>query len=285
MISADHCYQNRNRLAAAVLGGSPIGDLPYRHAISQLRGFPASDEGIHLAFDDSDIAHFAAAQGVFPELRSEQPTGQQDQELLRQLYVDACNLIEQEAPDLFRLYELVTTDLVFVRSTRIGGGSGSHLPGLIGVSPAPTWDAFELAKCLVHEATHLSTFLCDMIFRLYVEPTAALDREECLVLSAVRVGERRPLDKALHSALVAVPIMYLENALGKSDLQEEFLPSLQDCTNGLLDHMQFFTPYGQAVVEDLASFVRTLDYESVSYSLRAPDEECVRLRQLSPSDR
>lgn len=203
------------------------------------------------------------------------PLANQDRPKLKALYGEACALISDASRELYELCELVTTDVVFVQSTRIGGGSGSHLPGIIGVSPGRDWTSFDLAKCVVHEATHLSTFLCDMLFGLYLEPSSALDRDERRVLSAVRVGEHRPLDKALHSALVAVPTMYLEHLLGRSELLEMFLPSLRDCTDGLLERLPFFTPYGQAVVRDLARFVETLDFDGVRSSLRMKDAECI----------
>lgn len=277
VLSIDHCRTNCSRLVAATgveRTGSPLQQ--YRRAVAQLRRFPAPDDGIRVSFGDSDIATFCVAQGVYPELADSSPP-EQDQAALTQLYEDACEVIRGASPELMELVNLITTDVVFVQSTRIGGGSGSHLPGLIGVSPGSAWDGLEMAKCLVHEATHLSTFLCDMLFGLYVEPASALERDECRVLSAVRVGEKRPLDKALHSALVAVPTMHLEQLVGQSEIQDQFLPSLRDCTAGLKERTAYFTPYGQAVVDDLAAFVETLDYQSVDTSLRMSDDDCLEV--------
>lgn len=277
VLSTDHCRENCGRLAAATGVEAPGSTASqYRRAVARLRRFPTPDDGIRVSFAGSEIAAFCVAQGVYPELADASPPDQ-DEAALVQLYEDARNLVQGASPELMELIDLITTDVVFVQSTRVGGGSGSHLPGLIGVSPGSAWDGLELAKCLVHEATHLSTFLCDMLFGLYVEPASALEREECRVLSAVRVGEKRPLDKALHSALVAVPTMYLEQLVGESAIRDEFLLSLRDCTAGLKERTEYFTPYGQAVVDDLANFVETLDYEGVADSLRMSDGECMEV--------
>jgi hypothetical protein len=235
---------------------------------------PVPEHGTATWFGDSAAARFAIEQGVFPELAGAEAVFQ-DRHALTALHSEARALIGEVSPPLDRLLRLVVTDVVFVSSTRIGGGSGSHLPGLIGVSPDPGWEPLDLAECLVHEATHLNTFICDMLYGLYLEPSSRLEREECRVLSAVRVGERRPLDKALHSALVAVPLMYLEHLLGKTLLVEQFSHSLRDCCDGLLDRQRFFSPYGQAVVLDLAAFVESFDYGSVDRSLGMSDEECL----------
>lgn len=233
-------------------------------------------------FGDSDIAEFAYRQGIFPEMVGAEHVDSEDRPRLKRLYVEAVGLIGESSPDLLRLYELVATEVVFAPSSRIGGGSGSHLPGLIGVSPDPAWTALELAECLIHEATHLNTFLCDMLHGIYLEPASSLDREECLALSAVKVGDRRPLDKALHSALVAVPVMYLEHLVGRSTVERKFGSSLRDCTRDLLERLRFFAPYGQAVVHDLAEFVDTLSYEGVANSLLISDSKCL-VRQASPA--
>jgi hypothetical protein len=113
-----------------------------------------------------------------------------------------------------------------------------------------------------------------MLFTLYTEPASELEREECRVLSAVRVGDMRPLDKALHSALVAVPTMYLEHLLGLDELEIQYFSSLVDCTTGLVERQRFFSGYGWQVVTDLASFVRTRDYAGVTRSLDWSDAMC-----------
>lgn len=277
VLSVPHCEENRRRLAQAVLGQvDPVDvDAGYRTAVTTLRRFPVASGGITVAFGDSEIAAFAYRQGIFPELVDDEQPAPQDEEHLRRLYSDAVELLAETSPELLRLFELITTEVVFAPSTRIGGGSGSHLPGLIGVSADPAWKALDLAECLVHEATHLNTFLCDMLHGMYTEPASALERDECRVLSAVKVGERRPLDKGLHSALVAVPLMYLEYLLGRSTIERKFGESLLDCSREVGERLRFFTPYGAAVVRDLAEFVETLDYSGVGNSLRMSDEDAL----------
>lgn len=279
VISTAHCRSNQNRLALAVLADTevPSDDAEaYREAVSRLRGYPTGrGSGISVEFDESSLASYAFKQGLFPEKQGEVVGRAQDQGRLNQLLRDGMSLVRASSPELYELISIVTTDIVFVDSSRIGGGSGSHLPGLIAITPGNAWEPLDIAKCLVHEATHLSTFLCDMVFGIFTEPADLLERQECRVLSAVRVGEMRPLDKALHSALVAVPVLYLEHLVGESQVHDEFMPSILACTEGLLTKSKFLTPYGRMVVEDLRTFVADLNYDAVLDSLRSSDQECL----------
>lgn len=280
VISVDHIRNNIQRLAESVLGNEMIiseqnFQSSYRKSISKLRGFAAPEKGIKISFNESFITQLAIEHGVFSEL-SKEGFREQDIKSTEELYYEAIELIKNTSPELYQLIELMVTDVLFVTSSRVGGGTGSHLPGLLCVSPDKAWEPIDLAECLIHETTHLSTFLCDMLFGLYTEPVDQLERDECRVLSAVRIGEFRPLDKALHSGLVAVPLLYFQNLLGIKTLAIEFSESVNECANGLLEKQRFFTEYGRLVVKDYSHFTKTLDYKYVEESLNWSDEFCLK---------
>ncbi len=280
VISVAHCKENMKRLADGVLpdaGGSRSIEASYRDAVSKLRGVEAGSESCRISFSDSEIAKLAFSHGVFLPSSDEASFSDDEKQALRDLTERSLAHIGEISPALLELVELITTDIVFVKSDRIGGGSGSHLPGVICVSVDQTWTEVDLAESITHEATHLTTFLSDMIFGHYTKPASQLEAEACRVLSAVRAGQRRPLDKALHSGLVAVPLMFMQSRDNSTELIEKFSTSLKQCSDGLLTKQQFFTPYGWSVVNDLARFSDGLDMSYVEDSLGWSDSKCQML--------
>jgi len=119
--------------------------------------------------------------------------------------------------------------------------------------------------------THLNLFVLDMVYRLYELPTTELAEHQHRVVSAVKVGELRPFDKAFHSAVVAVPLMYMQEARGETTLVDSFAASLVDCCKGLESKRNLFTPYGQTLLDELAEFARTLDFGLVSNAFTRED--------------
>jgi HEXXH motif-containing protein len=165
------------------------------------------------------------------------------------------------------MVDLLVTDIVVLSSERTGGGSASHIPGLVCMSPGPGWTTWDFAESLVHEALHLNLFVADMVYGLYTLPSAELTAERYRVLSAVKIGERRPLDKAFHAAVVAVPLMYMQHERGVSTLVDLYSASLRDAARGLAARREVFTPYGRMLVDELCDWARTLDFGRVAHAV------------------
>lgn len=276
-LSIEHLKANRRRLAGALDVDAADADAAYREAISNLRGFSAPSHGIAISFEDEAVAKTVRDTGLFDDIFVDVQTSTPAQRDTVLGLVDSAQAHAEGADPLLRaLIELTTTDIVVMPSEKSrGGGSGSHLPGVVVVSPGPSWKPSDMAETLVHEATHLNTFVCEMLHELYAEPLDVLARPEVRVLSAVRAGELRPLDKALHSALVAVPLMYMQDRTGVSTLAGLFTESLRECVEGLRQRDEFFTPYGREVVRELGVYADTLDSDLVHAGLRMSDEECL----------
>ncbi|EDP57875.1 HEXXH motif-containing putative peptide modification protein [Vibrio sp. AND4] len=272
-LSLSHANENIEKLSKAVLkeqfdASRPIKEM-YAKAVSTIRGMECS-ANISVQFHDTQIAKEAIRQGVFSEAADiDEKISLQSKEYrdhCLSLYEEALALINEKSTDLYNLVQAVTTDVVFVYSPRIGGGTGSHLPGVICISIGDDWTAMDVANTLIHEATHLNVFICDMVNKIFSKPASELDKDEYRVLSAVRVGDMRPLDKAIHSAFVTVPLLYFESLVGKDDMMQEFTNSLDDCVNGVVDKIDTFTPYGKQLVEDLDHFNRQRDFSLVEKS-------------------
>jgi hypothetical protein len=57
----------------------------------------------------------------------------------------------------------------------------------------------------------------------------------------VASGKLRPLNKAFHSAVVAVPLMYMQHLCDESTLIDQFTASLLEYSNGLMGKRERFT--------------------------------------------
>lgn len=271
-LSVDHIRGNQERLGRAVDADHP---RTYRQAIASLRGFPAEATGIRISFEDDDLARHIVSLGYFDDIFTGiRPSDDAARAEYSEQVDAALTLLSDADPYLRMVVERIVTDVVFMPADRVGGGSGSHLPGIVCVSPGEGWSPAAMAETLIHEAVHLNAFLGEMVNGTYKVPIARLAEPDARVLSAVRIGELRPLDKAFHSALVAVPLMYLQHLRGDSELVDLFTDSLGGCLAGLRQQRRFFTDYGWGMVGDLAAFAESMDYAAVERGLRATDAEC-----------
>lgn len=274
-VNVPHAYQSTARLVRALAGTAPVPatiGADYREAISTVRPFPAPHGQPSVTFDDGEWAQLLTRRGIFDNIfTGVQATTAAERRRWRGEVTDALEHLRKTHPELARIVDLLVTDIVVLNSRSKGGGSASHLPGLVVMSPGVMWTVDDYAETIVHEATHLLLFVLDMVYGLYTMPASRLDQPACYVVSAVKVGVPRPLDKALHSAVVAVPLMYMQHMRGETGLVDAFTASLRECCAGLRDKAEYFTPYGWGVVEELSDFADTLDYDRVRRSLVCGD--------------
>ncbi|WP_067484004.1 aKG-HExxH-type peptide beta-hydroxylase [Actinomadura hibisca] len=270
-VNVPHVYAATGRLVQA-LGGPPPTPATirsgYRNAITTVRPFPAPPAGeVSVSFEDGQWARLLTERHIFDNIFVGVESTEESERNRRSEYVySSLDYLHDNHPELARIVDLLVTDVVVLNAQSIGGGSASHLPGLVCMSPGPDWTLDDYAETAVHEATHLALFVMDMVYRLYRRPASALDTPECYVVSAVKAGVPRPLDKALHSAVVAVPLMYMQHARGETALVDAFAKSLLECATGLAAKEEFFTPYGVMVVRELLDFARSLDFGSVKHA-------------------
>lgn len=270
-LNLGHAFESTSRLANALIGVSPTVetiDHAYREAIARIRPFAPDPRGFTTTFEDGDWGEHLIENNVFEDIFVGITASEPAQRDIWCAHVQrAFGYIGEMNPDLGKLVELLVTDVVVLSSERTGGGSASHIPGLVCMSPGPKWQMIDFAESLVHEAIHLNLFVEDMVYGMYTLPTKELAAQQHRVLSAVKVGELRPLDKAFHSAVVAVPLMYMQHLRGESSLVDLFAISLRECAEGLISKRQLFTDYGQMLVDELHEFSHTLDFDYVERSI------------------
>lgn len=120
---------------------------------------------------------------------------------------------------LFSLFEFIIHTMFYHRSTKTGGGSLTSAPGQIWCSHKRNWSDRDIAEFLVHELVHNIVFLDERRYVHYLN-FDDIARPENYVKSAV-LNRVRPLDKVIHSLVVAHEILKYRAIYG-----EPFLPKV-----------------------------------------------------------
>jgi HEXXH motif-containing protein len=274
-MNVGHTYENVARLVRAVTGEAPgAAELPraYRATISRMRPMPAHEEGLSISHEDGGWATHCVKHGVFEHIfKGAGATDGPTREHWDTKVIEALALIEAISPELRHMVDLLVTDLVIVNTGADGGGSASHIPGVVVMSPGPEWGVLDYAMCLVHEAMHLNLFVGDAVYGTFTLPSSELELEQYRALSAVKIGQKRPLDKAFHAAIVTVPLMYMEQHQGKTSLVKLYTDSLREACFDLDKQRPHFTEYGRMLLDELIGFGETIDFASVDRSIRGEE--------------
>lgn len=117
----------------------------------------------------------------------------------------AYQKIEIRYPELALLLKLTFNTIFSLPSVEAGGGSASSTIGVLWANPRSTWSENDVIEFLVHELAHNLVFLDERRFSHYIDLNAAI-QEENWALSAI-LGRLRPIDKGLHSLIVATEVL------------------------------------------------------------------------------
>ncbi|MBV9023640.1 MAG: HEXXH motif domain-containing protein [Streptomycetaceae bacterium] len=273
MLNSGHLVTSVARLIRARGGKVPdLDNLPeaYRAMATGLRpmGLGVQSEGINIAYEDSPWAKHCRENGIFEHIfvgasETDGPTREAWDENVH----EALQCIADIHPGLRYMVDLLVTDLIILNSGADGGGSASQMPGVIVMSPGEKWGTLDYAMCLVHESLHLSLFVLDKVYGTFTLPSVELEKDQYRALSAVKIGQMRPLDKAFHAAAVTVPLMYMEHRCGKTALVDLYTKSLADACESLEGRREFFTPYGEMLLDELAAFGKNIDFDLIERSI------------------
>lgn len=108
-------------------------------------------------------------------------------------------------PQVRTLYGVLLPIVVLAPSHSLAGGTASSVPGVLWAATKPTWTDVDMQEFLLHELVHTTLFLEERRHGFYRDMRLLLE-EDNLVPSAVR-QDRRPLDKVLHSIVVATEVL------------------------------------------------------------------------------
>lgn len=275
-----HLYENTARLVTARTAEHPTAaELPiaYRRAINTMRPLPAhfnddkNNNHAVVTYEDGDWADHCLNHGIFAHIfEGATPSDQTTREHWKASIKAALIHLQEMSPGLHRMVRLLVTDIVVLNSGADGGGSASQMPGVVVMSPGPDWEVPQYAECLTHEAMHLALFVADMVYGTFTLPSADLEANKHRALSAVKIGQFRPLDKAFHAAVVTVPLMYLQHRRGTTTLIDLYTDSLREACADLATHRDTFTDYGAMLLDELCDFAATIDFQHVASSITSP---------------
>lgn len=114
-------------------------------------------------------------------------------------------------PDFYNLFNLVINQIFFAPSRRAGGGSSSTAIGVIWANHRPSWSQSDLIEFLAHEMTHTLMFLDERRYQHYCK-VDILKQPEYFARSSI-LNISRPLDKVIHSLVVATEILCLRDEI------------------------------------------------------------------------
>lgn len=279
-MSLGHTYENTARMVAALSSAFPTAEeLPaaYRKAISTLRALPAhynddkNNNHAAVTFEDGDWSDYCLDHGIFAHIfDGATPSNDATREHWKWSIAAALRHLREVSPGLYRMVRLLVTDILVLNSGADGGGSASQMPGVVVMSPGPEWGVPQYAECLTHEAMHLNLFVADTVYGTFTLPSTELEADRHRALSAVKIGQRRPLDKAFHAAAVTVPLMYLQHRRGTTTLIDLYSDSLREACADLASHRGTFTDYGAMLLDELCAFAKKIDFAHVARTITDP---------------
>ncbi|MFI1104992.1 aKG-HExxH-type peptide beta-hydroxylase [Streptomyces melanogenes] len=280
MLNTGHLVETMGRFVHAINGKhvDAFEELrpAYITAINTLRpaDLPAEPEGIKVGYEDSPWVENCKARDIFPHIVGPaSPSDGPTREKWDQQITEALDLIEKIHPGLRQMVDLLVTDIIALNSGANGGGSANQMPGVVMMSPAPTWLALDYAMCIVHEGLHTGLFILDSVHPMFTLPPSELEKDKHRALSAVKIGEKRPLHAALHAAAVAVPLMAMEHSQGEHVLVDQYTASLRDACDDMQAKRELFTEYGQLILDEMTDWAKTdpIDFDRVSRGISSPE--------------
>ncbi len=134
-------------------------------------------------------------------------------------------LLRLQDPTLGSLFDLVIHTMFYHRSSQSSGGSVSSALGVIWCSPKRSWTNVDAAEFLLHEFTHNLIFLDERRHQYFTSFDDLADTNNWAVSAVLK--KRRPLDKCLHSLIVANEILTHRSVVGQPADPKVHPPSIE----------------------------------------------------------
>jgi hypothetical protein len=126
------------------------------------------------------------------------------------------NYLKSNDGQLADIFTLVVDTILLTKNVKIpGSASAPNALGMIWIQPSEPWTNMDIVESLVHEMTHILTYLDEQCYGHYIN-SKKIDDEITWVPSAIR-SEKRPVHMVVHSIIVAVEILSLRNRLRIKD--------------------------------------------------------------------
>lgn len=230
---------------------------------------PNSSDNIMIQFQNEQLLENLIKRRMMSKEDTENNKhlyNEEEQKEIRYNIEKALELINILHPDLHNLIHLLTGTYACYKKEGFGGGSVSSIIGLTWLSPPKKWTVIDYAEALYHEFVHNSLFLDDMVNSVFPDPTACA-QEEALVTSTI-LKRKRPLDRAYHSACVAVALMHFYYMLRDFKKMESFYEPLRKTVFELNEKEEYLGERGLETLKGLNDFIKSQNYEEITSELR-----------------
>lgn len=174
------------------------------------------EEGISILWKESDIRPLLAAfqeessLNDFDAIFDEEKVS--DRERLIGVIGDAIEELARVWPDFSQLMQIVIHTIFIAPSSHAGGGSTTSAIGCIWADWRLKWTMQDYLEFFVHETTHNLMFVDELRHGHYSD-YASMAQEENYSPSAI-LHRPRPLDKVLHSIVVAASVLWYREKIG-----------------------------------------------------------------------
>jgi HEXXH motif-containing protein len=168
----------------------------------------------------------SALHDKFQNLAIGAPLPPQVKSRAREAAESAMMRISEEDFDLFSIFYAAIQTIFFFGSEKCSGGSTSNAVGVIWMNCETDWQESDVVEFLIHELAHTLLFLDERRYLHFVDYNL-IPKPEYFALSAV-LRTRRPIDKVLHSIVVATEVLSLRQRwLGDGANPKAHPPSAQ----------------------------------------------------------
>ena len=227
----------------------------------QRRSFriPKGYNGPSLDFDILDPVNLPTVQHFLKKniVAQEDSFSENEQAVIREKSRTAFELLQRYDAGVFEAISLLVARLLCAKKSGLGGGSFGDSLGVVWFDPDPSWESVDYAETLLHEATHQSVFVSDMVRRLFVLEPRELTHENALVTSAI-LQAPRPYDLAFHSACVAAALVDFYEKTEMPERSRKFAEPLKLTVAQLRSKGDFLTRPGLVILRQLERCVHAI---------------------------
>ena len=151
---------------------------------------PEDHGGPFVDFDIFDPVHLPAVQHFLKKevVTEEDGFSPDEQAVIRGKSRTAFELLRRYDARVVETIRLLVARFLCARKSGLGGGSFGDSLGIVWFDPSPAWESVDYAETILHEATHQSVFLSDMVRRLFVLDPCELTSESALAGLALYSG-------------------------------------------------------------------------------------------------
>lgn len=151
-----------------------------------------------------------------------QTANAKDISIMASKFTKQLSELKNSNEDISSLISFFIHTIFFAYSKQASGGTTSSAVGVLWANPREFWKDEDYIEFIIHELTHTLVFLDEHRFKHYNNLELNVDPEN-FAFSAV-LGKKRPLDKVLHSLIVATEVLLFRDLRNAHDAARTLHP-------------------------------------------------------------